>query len=186
MASVFVNFSHAVFLKQAYIVKIKLGDFWERHPGLSLAFDDKFVNRKDSSDMMNAIELYADPRSELSLEQDLSLRLEYIRKEYKDFDPDDKETKEMIKKYLSFVPEVEILYDREYKDLSNILTIYESIVPVTMKEAKDKLSGKSAIQAELVKLAKIRKEVATSRMVNDSAGVGGHVLSRIEAGLVGK
>lgn len=153
---------------------------------MSLAFDEEFVNRKDSSDMMNAIELYADPRSELSLEQDLSLRAQYIRKEYKDFDPSNEETKAMIKKYMSFVPEVEVLYDREYKDLSNILTIYENIVPGTMKEAKEKLSGKSAVQAELVKLAKLRKDVATSRMVNDSAGVGGHVLSRTEAGLVGK
>lgn len=160
--------------------------FWQKHPTLCLAFDDEFVAMSGSSDMMYAIEMYYDPRSEIAMETDDARRLEYVKKAYPDFDPTDPYVIEQQEKYLELVPELEIDFTRTLRDLRKTEQFYETQIPTTLQNAKLKTEGQAKVKDAISNLLKIRKDLTAARQLNQAVGIGNYIPSRAEQGLVGK
>lgn len=171
-------------MDRSFFKMIKIENFWEKHVGLSLAFDDKFVKRKDSSDLMNAIELYSDPRSDIYLEEPEE-RLDYIHRLFPKFNPEDPEVKVMTEKLLGLVPELEVVWMREYKSLLKMQSVYENMPMDTEPQIKARMTGRAMVRKEMEELLKIRPKLALARVVGDAGG-SVYIQSRVEAGLVGR
>lgn len=161
-------------------------NYWELHPEMALVYDEEFVKSQDSSKVMWSIYMLTDPRSDIAMEASQDKRLEYIKKYY-DFDP--VEYTDIMETYISFIPEVEIVYNKMLLTTRENTDAIEA-TPVAAGDLKnlklknDALASGYKIIDELVK----RKKAVVSSRANEMAATaarGGYNPSRAERGLMG-
>lgn len=136
---------------------------------------------------MWCIWMFADPRSDIAMEPSQDKRLEYIKKYYDDFDPD--QYADIIETYISFIPEVEIVYNKMLltarENTDNIAATHVAQGDLrNLKLKGDALASGYKIIDELVKR---KKAVVSSRATEAAvtAARGGYGPSRAEQGLMG-